>query len=320
MFSKLILAALLISGSAYAAEETNTAGESTMKVEDASGKKNTVDGNIDEEITNARMRAESGSKSKWSLSSSLGYTGGSVSRPFGKDRPNIVGEVGQQTRTSGDIGLDARYRWSKTQSLTVGTLFGLMTPFHGDMDKNENQMNVFDPSMNYNLVGKVGEFQTNGYIGVSAGTSQESKGIDRQGRATISGTALRAFQNGLTMGLSADLTYSKYDTDPGANADVASASYGGDQRTEWNLGLYPFMEYTINDMLSARTVFGYFNWQHLYGDTNRYRLLQTYVYQSIGVGISVARDIYLYPNVQFVPDNIRSDFTNVAMSATLNIF
>jgi hypothetical protein len=319
-FTTLVLALALPFG-AYAAEEQKSeAGKSSVKIEDAANKKNKVDGNIDEEITNAKLRAESGSKSKFSLSSSMAYTGGSISRPFGKDRPNIVGTVGEQTRTSGDLGLDARYRWSKASSVTVGTSFGIMTPLHGDTDKNESQLNMFDPNVAYNIVGKFGEIQTNAAVAYYHGTSQESDLIDRDGRLYATITPLRVFQNGLTLGLAADATYYMYGSKPGQNAEGASSSYGGDARTSWDVALYPFMEYAINDKFSARTVFGYFNWRHVYGDDNKYRLLQKYVYQSIGIGYSVSRDVYLYPNVQFAPDNVRSDFTNVAISATVNMF
>ena len=43
-----------------------TNAENKMTLEDAADKKNKVDGDIDEEITNPKLRADSGSKSKWS--------------------------------------------------------------------------------------------------------------------------------------------------------------------------------------------------------------------------------------------------------------
>ncbi|MGE3683129.1 MAG: hypothetical protein AB7G93_15510 [Bdellovibrionales bacterium] len=313
----------LASVGAAAQDATQTEGESTLKIEDAVDKKNEVPGDIDVEITNARMRAESGSQSKWSLSTKVSYTGGAVSRPFGTNRPNLSAEPGIQTETSADFALDARYRWTKNDSVTVGTSFGMMTPFQGDVSDNENQVNVFDPGIAYNRVGKMGPLQTNGSIGVYVGTSNESKDIDRQAQPYVSYTFLKSFQNGLTTGLSFSGAYNVYSTDPG-EAEAAQYNapefYGGDKRTGWNFGIYPFAEYAFNDTFGLRTVFGYFNWRHPYGDDNTFRLLQTYVYQSVGVGISVTRNIYLYPNVQFVPDNIRSDFTNVALSATINVF
>ena len=37
-------------------------------------------------------------------------------------------------------------------------------------------------------------------------------------------------------------------------------------------------------------------------------------------GVKVTRDIFLYPNVQFVPDQLRSKQTNVALSTNINMF
>lgn len=324
--TKILLSALILSlfsGAAIGQEDTQAEGETKLRIEDAADKKNKVDGDIDQEITNARMRAESGSKSKFSLSSFIAYTGGPLDKPLSENRPNLAGTPETQTITSADIGLDGRYRWTKNDSLTLGISAGLYTPFQGDVDGSENQLNIFDPVVGYSRVGKVGVFQTTFSVSADAGTSQESRNVDKLSNVGASYNALYTFQNGLTLGSSVAVSRYFYDSDPGAvnKAETARPGfYGGDTRTEWTAAIYPYAEYAFNDMLSARTVFGYFNWKHLYGDDDRYRLLQTFVYQSVGVGISVTRDIYLYPNIQFVPDNIRDDFTNVALSATINMF
>ena len=82
----------------------------------------------------------------------------------------------------------------------------------------------------------------------------------------------------------------------------------------------PTLEYYFNDTLSFRTLFGYFRWRHLYGDENNLRMLRLKEYQSVGIGIVVSRDIYLYPNVQFLPREVRSDYTNFGVSAAVNVF
>jgi hypothetical protein len=324
MFKASVVAlALGFSFSGYAAEEKKAEGQSTIKVEDTTGKKNKVDGNIDEEVTNQRMRAESGSKSKFSLSTKLAYTGGNVTRAFGSRRPPLSADPSVQTSTSADIGVDARYRFTKTHSATLGTSFGLMTPFQGDEDSDKNQLNVYDPRIGWSVVGKIGEVQANGSLTYYHGTSQESKNVDQDAALVASYSFLKAWPNKLTTGMSFTLADYYFGTDPGEGSNpglTKSRAYGGDKRTDWSVGVFPFAEYVFTDRYSFRTVFGYFNWRHLYGDNNKWRLLQTYVYQSVGIGISVTRDIYLYPNVQFVPDNIRSDFTNVALSATINTF
>ena len=65
----------LVSSLAFAANAQSSSGSSstsTTKVKSTKNKLN--DGDIDEEITNARMRAANGSKSKISGSVSVGYT------------------------------------------------------------------------------------------------------------------------------------------------------------------------------------------------------------------------------------------------------
>jgi hypothetical protein len=321
VLSSLVFA-FSISSVAFAASEQKTTSDSqsTLKIDDAAGKKNKVEGDIDQEILNARLRAESGSKSKFSMSVKGAYTGGSVESAFGQKRPLLSSDPGNQDFTSLDIGLNARYRSTKNDSFTLGTAFGFVTPFQGRVNKEKDAINVNDPNIGYNRVGKVFGLQTVGTVSYAYGTSIPSRRIDETHQGGLSYNVMKDFGNGLTAGASLATGYNFYASKAGENANARSTSYGNDRRTEFSLGLFPQAEYAITDKLAARTVFGYFNWRHLYGDQNRFRMLQTYVYQSIGVGWSITRDIYLYPNIQFVPDNIRSDFTNVALSTTINVF
>jgi len=329
--SKSALVLVLGLASTYASAQATSAptsgvGESKVKVEDAAGRKNKVDGDIDETITNAKLRAESGSKSKFSMSTGLSYTGGSVDRAFGRMRPNLNGIPGNQTATSANIGVDARYRMTKNDSITLGTSIGMMTPFQGDVDNNpqKNQVNFFDPSLGYNRAGKLGQIQVVGSVLGYAGTSKESIRVDRWGRAVAKATALYAFQNKLSVGLGLTTYRDFFTNHPGAPQHrpraAARAHDKVDTRVEQYFQIAPLAEYALSDRFQLRTVFGYMNWAHLYGDDQNMRFIKLKPYQSVGVGMAVTRDIYLYPNVQFVPDNIRSDFTNVALSATINTF
>lgn len=326
-FTLLALIGVLAGGAGTHAQQgqQTSEGKSSVKIEDAAGKKNKVDGDIDEDITNPKLRAESGSKSQFSLSTRMTYRGGSLSRGFGSERPNITGsDPSVQTRTAMGAGIDARYRWTKNDSVTLGTELSVLTPIQGDLDKDSNQLNWSDPNFGYNRVGKIGNFQTNSGIAFDIGTSKETKAVKQEGSVAGSINGLYAFQNGTVIGLATALSYFVFENEAGEATDEPRTQragfYGGDTRVQYSLGVFPFAEYNFNDRLALRTVFGYFNWMHLYGDTKTTRLLQQYVYQSIGLGISVTRDIYLYPNVQFIPDDIRSDYTNVAMTATINVF
>src|SRR3954467_3672211 len=66
------------------------------KIEDVvpADKESDDDDDVDTMITNSAMRADSGSKSKWSIASSLNYAGGSIEKPLAEDRPNISGVTG----------------------------------------------------------------------------------------------------------------------------------------------------------------------------------------------------------------------------------
>ncbi len=322
LLNKVSLVVVLLAAPAvFAAEKEKASGETKVKIEDVREGKNTVSGNIDEEITNAKLRAESGSKSKYSFSARANYTGGSFTNAFGVKRPNLAGVPGMQTKTSASMGLDGRYRMTKNDSMTVGTEFALMTPLQGNVGDTGTQLNVFDPIVAYNRAFAAMGLQQTGSIALSAGTSSESKDIDKNGTLGLSHNALKEFKNGLSVGVATDFTYTSYSSAAGKNAITAKPGfYGNDERQEWTLAFYPYGEYALNDRYALRTVFGYLNFQHLYGDSNKFRLLKQTSYQSVGLGIAVTRDVYLYPNVQFVPDNIRSDFTNLAFNATINVF
>ena len=321
---KAVLVLLAMGFSAHVYADDNSAADQTknkVKVEDVNGRKNKVDGDIDQEITNAKLRAESGSKSKFSLSATATYTGGTITNAFGTERPNIKGTPEQETHTSIGGGFDARYRWTKNDSFTLGTTYAIMTPFQGNVHTSKSQYNLFDPAIAYNRVGKVGGFQTVATVAYAYGTSTASTAVDLTHQVGVAYNAMWDFHNGFSAGAQVAADYNYYTSRPGDNKVGADpGNYGGDSRVDWDFAIYPQAEYQFNDMISARTVFGYFNWKHLYGDTNRTRLLQEFVYQSLGIGISVARDFFLYPNIQFLPGNLHSQYTNVGLNATLNVF
>ncbi|HMN68849.1 MAG TPA: hypothetical protein PKC28_09960 [Bdellovibrionales bacterium] len=318
-----LLTGLLYMDSALAAPPApEKAGESKVTIEGVVDKKNKVDGDIDTEITNAKIRADSGSKSKWSMSTAMNYKGGEISRPFGIQRPNLSGLPETQTDTSLDASFRARYRPTKGESLSAGVSFGAKTPFHGDTNANENQVNVGDPFLGYNRTFAAIGLQNTWNILSSFGTSDESKNVDQIASVATDYTLMKAFASGLHIGVTASTWYNFFDTGAGDNKAMAIKGAGDkhDKRTEWMATVHPTAEFYINDTYSIRALFAWFRWKHQYGDAQNFRMLRVKEYQSLGVGVVVTRDIYLYPNVQFLPRDIRSDYTNVGFSATLNVF
>ncbi len=74
----LALALCLVLRPAFALD----AGETKVQIKEVT-KANKVEGDLDQEISNLKLRAESGSKSKWSMSATANYRGGSVSSRLG---------------------------------------------------------------------------------------------------------------------------------------------------------------------------------------------------------------------------------------------
>ncbi len=259
---------------------------------------------IDNEITNARMRAESGSKSPLSMSIGLGYNGGALDDPFGDERPNISGDPEVETATYLGLDVSGRYRFTKNDSISFGAGMGATKPF------SNPDSDVPDPYLSYSRVYKVGVFQTISSATYTFGTSDSYKDAEISGVATLQQYMMANIgKTGLTLGGVVDYSYYMYKDE----TPVASGL------TRFSLGLYPMLEYTFNDTFSFRTVFGYFNYRRVRGASNS-DLKRRYEYQSIGIGISVSRDIYLYPNIQFLADDADVKKTNIGFSATINLF
>src|SRR4051812_43788080 len=70
------------------------ASENKVKVENVQGTKPPAGKDVDEILTNAKMRAESGSKSKYSLATAFSYSGGSIERPLSDHVPNLADATG----------------------------------------------------------------------------------------------------------------------------------------------------------------------------------------------------------------------------------
>lgn len=329
----LILAGSLVAVAANAQEETSQTNTSTVKVSDVQ-KSDEKQKDIDEEITNARMRATLGSKSKWSFKSALAYNGGSLEAPFDKIRPNYRASATAEALTtlSGSIGVN--YRVTDRDSLSLNTGVAMRNPFHGETGRSDfedprkskagkevDRYYVSNPSLDWSRAYKVGNLQMITDAGYTHVTDVDTiYNTNAIGSLTFGQTVLADFgTSNWSGGLSFSLYYSLYSGD---TPDIGAAN--GWYQDDYGYGIYPFAEYSFNDRYSFRTVFGYFEAVH-YRDGQPGALTAGTVesqtpYQSMGIGISVTRDIYLYPNVQFTPLDVRADRTNVALSTNINLF
>ncbi len=293
---------------------------SSFAATESAPKKNavsTVD-KADQLITNRRLRADTGSLSLWSVSTGFTYQGGSLAEPKDAQRPNIVKGADALTlqNLTGDIGV--RYRVTKLFSITGSTGVFWTTPFHDSIktknkklrnqfDENHQKLTLNDPMLKGTYVNKYSYFQSVTQLRLTLITNNQQKLDGYQGNYYLS-------QNFMHQVADTKFSY-------GTNIAVQFYSFSKENSalTDQIFGFYPSVEYEINDKLNFRSVFGTFVYQHLRSEeSGTYEKRK--VYQSLGLGILLSRDIFLYPNIQYIPSDIRMDRTNIALTANINFF
>lgn len=272
----------------------------------------------DQLITNRRLRADSGSLSLWSVSSSFNYQGGSLAYPIDAKRPNIVNGADALTlqNLTGDIGV--KYRAHPLLSVTLSTGLFMTTPFHDSIhtdslklkenfDENHQKITINDPLMKLTYLNKFGFLQSVTNFKLTLITNNQQK---------LDGYLWSYYFSQNFMHQVGETRFSY-----GANfsAQLYSFSRENDSLTDRVMGVYPAFEYEINETLNFRTAFGTFVYQHLRNAQGSTYIKRT-VYQSLGLGISLSRDVFLYPNIQYIPSDVRGDRTNLALTANINFF
>jgi hypothetical protein len=281
-----------------------------------------VPSDIDAEITNAKMRAESGSKSTWSIKANINYNGGNFEAPFGANRPNYAGISSQDNSTSIAGTIAAAYRWKKAHTLRAGTGVLLLTPFQNTYEdvtnsKGQRKSNVSDPYLEYSKVMRLRGYQNIFDTLFTYYTQSAYNNAGYVGIYDINHTALYKVENSAwELGLNGDFNCTFFSNDA-TPADTRTNPETG--RSDYTIALYPFAEYALNDRYSFRTVFRFLTFDHYRSDPTTTFVRQLYT-QSVGLGIAVTRDVYLYPNMQFAPEYLSPDRTNLGLSTTINIF
>lgn len=316
LFLGLALAASLSYGTLSQAQDSS---ETKAKLKDVKGDEGQKD--VDQLITNKKLRAETGSKSKVSLSTSFNYKGGSVQQPGSKIRPNITGEA-NTVAVSGITGdVSGKYRVGEQSSLSAGIGVRMLAPFHESLGATKvknakgeelERNDVYNPYLSYTYLDKLAGVQSVTTVTATGYTTAPSREVGYVANLGVQQIFVKDIgTTGLSVGvlLAADASgFDKF-------ADEAKAG-----SSDYGFGLYPMLEYVFNDTFNFRTISGIQVYEHSRLANTAWSFSKNTVYQSVGLGISITRDIFLYPNVQFLPGDFKSDRTNVALSANINVF
>ncbi len=254
---------------------------------------------IDLEITNARLRAQTGSKSLYSMQTSFTYNGGSIQDPIGNTRPQLSSGTVENDPTKLIGRVAAKWRATDHDNINAGIGIGWLTPgYTGQKGQSEN------PYMSYNRVFKSAEMQNIFEVFVQKYTAQSSVANGLNYESTIDHVLLVPIGHSkLNIGATFLWSHEYYSRFTGGLQD--------------KIAMYPFVEYGLTQTFSVRTNNRSLTYYNTGKNPSAYQNDEPS--QSLGIGISLARDIYLYPNIQWVWADIRSEKTNLALSANINL-
>lgn len=303
---------------AHAQSETS---ENKAKLDDMKepALKNKAPGeDVDDTLTNRQMRAQSGSKSKYSIASILSYMGSTLEHPLSEVRPNVYGSPGTTDVAQLNGQISGKYAFDQRHSVMVGAGVRYITPFEGSglpQERDAKGNKIYDGSK----FDAENPYITGQYIYKASGIQNvvtltptfytNSNLIDQHFLMNMMLTQISVYELG-TSGVSLGLAQMV-----GGFAYTAFA----EGQVDSTINIDPYIEYTLTDKVNLRTVCNLWNYDH-----RREAGYMTWdheeIVQSVGVGIAVTRDIFLYPNVQFVLDDIRADRTNIALNSYINLF
>lgn len=320
------LVATLATAQAEEAKTSESSSTSSTKLEAI--KKNETPANttgqadVDDVITNRRLRAEMGSKNKFSFSTYLSYLGGSLQKPGSKTRPNITGAVGTSIKATLSGSVNARMKMTPLTSLSFGAGIGMEQPFHDAKESRWERSFIANPNISLGLADKIAGIQSSSSVGATLATDNNAKSIGNVAYAGVDQTLMYDFGGSpLSVGIQLSAGKSFYNKAAGSVMSIDKKGnevlYGSEQ-SDLDVSAAPVAELSLNDRFNLRTLYAT-SAQHMIGqDIAKWK--KNTPYQSVGLGISVTRDIFVYPNIQFRPAlSISEQDTNVGVSTYINL-
>lgn len=287
---------------------------------------------------NAKLKAELGSMSKFSMSGTIGYVG-ALDDVFGDTLPNPNNSRGNYaTSVSGSVS--ARYRLDKTTSITGGIsyLYYIPSTYTDAVTKvtSKTKHQLKNPSISYNKVIKHdGYLQTKSY-GITKFTQEST--LDAGWSWEISyDTAFYWSKVGgtnFTLGLSFSAYHDFYNKDLFGKIGVAGSQAQTKGMDDYGIALYPFAEYALSDSFTLRTVIGQAFTHYISSNSGAVttpwnNLTRQRLYQTVGLGFAITDLIYMYNYIKWYPvlniqnDDGKSAFMDTAtwgLSITFNLF
>jgi hypothetical protein len=255
------------------------------------------------EITDAKLKADGGSLSQYSLSFTLSYYGPTAGDLGAADQPNPDGRPGTYaTSLGGSIG--GRFRLDSSSSVTAGTGMKALHPFHG-MDRFDTN----NPYVNYNLSAGFWGVQMRNTFGYSLVTNPDYKKIgETSGLNWDTSTVYNIGTTRFAVGIDTSISYYFFNR---------GYIYADKKASLYQVSAYPTAKYNITDKFSANTSLAFSSYNPRY--RNQSVLMNTTMSQRLGVGYAYTRDIYVSPYLNFYTDHLSQDGTTINFSTVFSV-
>lgn len=308
--NKMILAALVMTAAVNVSAQTSSVKleatevpvqESVLKTSDVLGNKKFEE---DKNITDAKIKADAGSLSRYSLKFSLTYFGPPVGDVTNKKQPNPDGSIGSfDTALQGAVS--GRFRLNKQSAISLGTGIGARTPFHGT-----ERFDVKNPFVGIDRTGRLGDFQVRNQISFEGATVPEYREVGQWGCLDYKGSVVYNFgTTPFAAGVDTSINYFLYERD----YETRDRSAG-----RYTVAFYPEVKYNFSDKMNLYTSVAV-KFLNPRARESEFDMLNRTLTQRLGLGYAFSRDIYFAPNLNWYPENANLDSTTLNFATIFSI-
>lgn len=262
------------------------------------------------EITDAKIRADSGSLSKYSAKFSLSYYGPTMNDISQKMQPNPDNSnAPKETAISGSIS--TRYRLDPKTTISIGTGVKAVSPMYGT-----NRYDINDPYLSYDFTGKIGDVQMRNSPGFSYVTTPNYRNTGEE-------SAVKWDQS-LAYQIKGSRFFATFDTNLGyyfysRGYKPGSTRKGGDgAAARYTAAIYPGFKFRYSDKISFSTSIAISEWNPRSEESSAV-LWRSSTTQRLAMGWAITRDIYLQPYLDIYPQALAIDTTTMNLSTVFSI-
>lgn len=265
-------------------------------------------------LTDAKLKADAGSLSRFSMKASLSYFGPTFGDLSASEQPNPDGSVGNYSQAIKG-SLSARYRLSPDSAISAGTGISLIKPFHG-WDRTD----VSNPFVSYDFSSRFGKLQMRNSPGLTISTVPNYTAIGQIGGVSWDNSLIYGIAGGLALSFDTSLAYWIFTREyyPGpTKSSNPKARLGDGNASLYSVSWYPGFKFNFSDKFNVNTSAGFQLANPRSEDIGA--LWNKTVSLRMGMGYAFTRDIYFAPYVQTFVTKLAFDTTTINVAGVFSV-